>query len=136
MFEAASKITLTTDQLKDAHTVREKVRNLNRLGEQRWRYRVVEEGMSPRDSAIEILEKSVNYILVSAPSRRARQRACMIAPVLPSRDSLRRRSRCRNTSTYARRPNDEASCRPKLRSWEGSVPWTAAIVLLIIGARV
>lgn len=62
MLEFAQRMTLSMDQLRDKAVVREKVRNLNKLGEQRWRYRVVEEGQSPRDAAIEVLKKAAQYI--------------------------------------------------------------------------
>ena len=45
---------LTPDEIKDVEAVRAKTRDLNKLGELRWRFRVVDEGQSPRDSAIEV----------------------------------------------------------------------------------
>ena len=39
-------------------TVRQKVQSLNKLGEYKWRYRVVDEGGSPRDEAITVLDQA------------------------------------------------------------------------------
>ena len=53
---------LTDAELHDADTVREKVHHLLKLGEMKWRYRVVEEEQSPRDEAIKVLEEARGYI--------------------------------------------------------------------------
>ena len=53
---------LTDAELHDADTVREKVHHLLKLGEMKWRYRVVEEEQSPRDEAIKVLEETRGYI--------------------------------------------------------------------------
>jgi len=49
---------LSEEDLKDTELVRAKVHDLAKLGEMKWRYRVVEEGESPRDQAIEILTQA------------------------------------------------------------------------------
>ena len=41
--------------------MRAKVKDLAKLGEMKWRYRVVEEGESPRDQAIEILTQASRH---------------------------------------------------------------------------
>ena len=46
---------LSEDDMKDADLVRAKVHDMAKLGEMKWRYRVVDEGQSPRDEAIRIL---------------------------------------------------------------------------------
>ena len=45
--------------MDDAEVVRQRARELNRLGEYKWRYRIVEEGETPRDAAIECLEEAI-----------------------------------------------------------------------------
>lgn len=63
MLESSLHTVLTEEQLLDPGTVRDKVRDLNKLGEQKWRYRVVGDHENPRDAAIEVLEKAVSYII-------------------------------------------------------------------------
>jgi len=46
---------LSDEDMKDTELVRAKAHDLAKLGEMKWRFRVVEEGESPRDQAIEIL---------------------------------------------------------------------------------
>ena len=46
---------LSADDLKDEAIVREKLKDLLKLGELKWRYRVVDEGQNPRDEAIRVL---------------------------------------------------------------------------------
>eukprot|EP00966_Prymnesium_polylepis_P196232 4547893-Prymnesium_polylepis.1 len=53
---------LPEDQIADAAAVRTKVGDLVKLAEMKWRYRVVDEGESPRDRAIELLEEAKGYI--------------------------------------------------------------------------
>ena len=59
---------------------------LNTLGEYKWRYRVVDEGGSPREEAIAALEESRSLIEdfaeVSARRRRPRVGAARLAPEL------------------------------------------------------
>ena len=43
---------LSESEISDAEIVRSHVHNLAKLGEMKWRYRVVDEGQSPRDEAI------------------------------------------------------------------------------------
>ena len=59
-----------TDKLADAdlenmETTRHKVKDLIKLGELKWRYRVVEEGQNPRDEAIKVLEQAEYYVLTN-----------------------------------------------------------------------
>ena len=54
---------LSEEEMADAALVRSKVADLTRLGEMRWRYRVVEEGESPRDEGIRILEEARKLVL-------------------------------------------------------------------------
>ena len=53
---------LTEDEIADEETVRAKVKDLLKLGEMKWRYRVVEEGQNPRDEAIKVLDLAQKYI--------------------------------------------------------------------------
>ena len=52
---------LTDEEMLDTELVRAKVKDLAKLGEMKWRYRVVEEGESPRDQAIEILTQASRH---------------------------------------------------------------------------
>merc|ERR1719217_684958 len=54
---------LTEDEIADEETVRDKVKDLLKLGELKWRYRVVEEGQNPRDEAIKVLEEAQDYVI-------------------------------------------------------------------------
>ena len=56
MLELTATTRLSEFDLQSAPVVRAKAVDLIKLGEMRWRYRVVSEGASPRDSAIEVLE--------------------------------------------------------------------------------
>lgn len=47
-------LKLADDDLCNPKLVRAKVRDLTKLGELKWRYRVVEEGNNPRDEAIKV----------------------------------------------------------------------------------
>ena len=81
--ELTLRAKLTEEDLDDADTVRAKVirdwhacasipshlaatirqvRDLTRLGEMRWRYRVVDEGQNPRDEAIVVLEEAKDLV--------------------------------------------------------------------------
>lgn len=60
--EMLSKTKLSEADLQDEELVRAKVADLIKLGEMKWRYRVVEEGQSPRDSAIEVLSQTRDLI--------------------------------------------------------------------------
>lgn len=53
---------LTKDEIADEEVVRAKVKDLLKLGEMKWRYRVVEEGQNPRDEAIKVLDLAQRYI--------------------------------------------------------------------------
>ena len=53
---------LTPADLQQENTVRDKVQDLLKLGEMKWRYRVVEEEQSPRDEAIKVLDEAHGYI--------------------------------------------------------------------------
>ena len=52
----ASEIYVGEDGIADEGMVRSRVHDLTRLAEMRWRYRAVEKGESPHDSAVELLE--------------------------------------------------------------------------------
>ena len=56
--ELMSGAQLTDEEAKDAELVRCKVHDLNKLGEMKWRYRVVEEGQSPREEALKVLDEA------------------------------------------------------------------------------
>merc|ERR1740136_425155 len=60
--ELALTHKLTEEEIGDENTVREKVKDLLKLGEMKWRYRVVEEGQNPRDEAIKVLDQAQNYV--------------------------------------------------------------------------
>ena len=62
VLELALTHTLTEEEIGDENTVREKVKDLLKLGEMKWRYRVVEEGQNPRDEAIKVLDQAQNYV--------------------------------------------------------------------------
>ena len=53
---------LTDADLEDEEKTRDKVLDLVKLGEMKWRYRVVEKGQSPRDEAIKTLEQAQRYV--------------------------------------------------------------------------
>ena len=56
--EMLSHAKLSQAELHDEELVRARVKDLTRLGEMKWRYRVVEEGQSPRDDAINVLTEA------------------------------------------------------------------------------
>ena len=58
----SAKTKLTEAELSDQAKVRAKAQTLNKLGEYKWRYRVVDEGGSPRDEAIAVLEEAATLI--------------------------------------------------------------------------
>ena len=58
VLELAMTDKLTEEQLESEEIVREKVKDLVKLGELKWRYRVVEEGQNPRDEAIKVLDEA------------------------------------------------------------------------------
>ena len=60
--ELAASSKLSDEDMQDEMTVRAKVRDLCKLGEMRWRYRVVDQGQSPRDEAIKLLEEAKTLI--------------------------------------------------------------------------
>lgn len=62
MLEVLANAKLTEDDLRDEELVRARVRDLTKLGEMKWRYRVVEEGHSPRDDAITVLTEAKSLI--------------------------------------------------------------------------
>lgn len=59
--DAMSK-KLTDADLENEEKTRAKVKDLVKLGETKWRYRVVEPGQSPRDEAIKVLEQAQQYV--------------------------------------------------------------------------
>jgi len=63
VLEVAMLSKLTTEQISDEELCRAKVQDLLKLGELKWRYRVVEEGRSPRDEAVLVLEEAEYYIM-------------------------------------------------------------------------
>jgi hypothetical protein len=56
--EMLSRAKLSDQDKHDEALVRARVKDLTRLGEMKWRFRVVEEGHSPRDDAIEVLSEA------------------------------------------------------------------------------
>ena len=49
--------------------MRDKIRDLLKLGEMKWRYKVVEMEQSPRDEAIKVLDEAHDrYMAVAWPS--------------------------------------------------------------------
>ena len=60
--EIMAQVQLSDKDLADAGVVRSHVRDLIKLGEMKWRYRVVDEGQSPRDEAIKVLEHAKELI--------------------------------------------------------------------------
>jgi len=62
VLEVAMTSKLSDEDLADEEAVRAKVADLLKLGELKWRYRVVEEGQSPRDEAVHVLEEAQHYI--------------------------------------------------------------------------
>ena len=71
---AAALAPLSDGELRDGAAVRAKVRALNKLGEYKWRYRVVDEGGSPRDEAIAVLEEARGLIAAAIERTRSRGR--------------------------------------------------------------
>ena len=53
---------LSDADLLDGEVVRAKVRDLIKLGEMKWRYRVVDEGQNPRDEAIAVLDEAKGVV--------------------------------------------------------------------------
>ena len=62
VLELALTHMLTKEEIANEKTVREKVKDLLKLGEMKWRYRVVEEGQNPRDEAIKVLDQAQDYV--------------------------------------------------------------------------
>jgi len=60
--EIAAGSKLTDEDLHDEGMVRAKVKDLIKLGEMRWRYRVVDEGQSPKEEAIKLLSEAKELI--------------------------------------------------------------------------
>ena len=58
VLEMALTHELTKEEIEDEEIVRAKVKDLLKLGEMKWRYRVVEEGQNPRDEAIKVQQLS------------------------------------------------------------------------------
>jgi hypothetical protein len=63
VLELAMTAKLSQDELSNEEVVREKVKDLLKLGELKWRYRVVDEGQNPRDEAIKVLDEANQYVL-------------------------------------------------------------------------
>jgi len=47
-------VHLSEEEIADGDVVRSHVHDLAKLGEMKWRYRVVDEGHSPREEAIKV----------------------------------------------------------------------------------
>ena len=62
ILELTATTKLSEFDLQSAAVVRAKAVDLIKLGEMRWRYRVVSEGDSPRDSAIEVLSHAKGIV--------------------------------------------------------------------------
>ena len=60
--EIMAQVQLSDNDLADAGVVRSHVRDLIKLGEMKWRYRVVDEGQSPREEAIKVLTHAKQLI--------------------------------------------------------------------------
>ena len=65
VLEIAMTDTLADADLEDVEATRHKVKDLVKLGELKWRYRVVEEGQNPRDEAIKVLDQAVHYVVTN-----------------------------------------------------------------------
>ena len=50
----AAQVHLSEEEIADGDVVRSHVHDLAKLGEMKWRYRVVDEGHSPREEAIKV----------------------------------------------------------------------------------
>ena len=50
------QVHLSEEEIADGDVVRSHVHDLAKLGEMKWRYRVVDEGQSPREEAIKVLD--------------------------------------------------------------------------------
>ena len=109
VLEIAMARKLNDDDLGDEGLVRAKVKDLNKLGELKWRYRVVEEGQNPRDEAIKVLGEARTLIESHITVRLAPKRS--MAPQAPKRVAS------------APNPTPEA-VRPYTRSKTGSGKWT------------
>ena len=48
------QVHLSEEEIADSDVVRSHVHDLAKLGEMKWRYRVVDEGHSPREEAIKV----------------------------------------------------------------------------------
>lgn len=68
MLEVALALKLGDDDLSNPKIVRAKVKDLTKLGELKWRYRVVEEGQNPRDEAIKVEPRSCSLYAVAQQS--------------------------------------------------------------------
>ena len=51
------QVHLSEEEIADGDVVRSHVHDLAKLGEMKWRYRVVDEGHSPREEAIKVLDE-------------------------------------------------------------------------------
>ena len=60
--ELAADTKLSAEDLLHSDVVRAKVGDLAKLGEMRWRYRVVDHGQNPRDEAIKVLDEARELI--------------------------------------------------------------------------
>lgn len=59
----ASKDQLSDEQVRDENKVRQKLVELSKLAEMKWRYRVVNAGESPREAALEAIECASDLLL-------------------------------------------------------------------------
>ena len=55
----AAQVHLSEEEIADGDVVRSHVHDLTKLGEMKWRYRVVDKGHSPREEAIKVLDEAL-----------------------------------------------------------------------------
>jgi len=67
---------LSDEDMLDTELVRAKAHDLAKLGEMKWRFRVVEEGESPRDQAIEVLATARELMESHIERKRAAEPGC------------------------------------------------------------
>ena len=53
------QVQLSEEEIADGDVVRSHVHDLAKLGEMKWRYRVVDEGHSPREEAIKVPDEAL-----------------------------------------------------------------------------
>lgn len=101
--------------------------DLTRLGEMKWRYRVVEEGESPRDEALALLTEAKDLI----ESHASHHMEALEREATPSRAPGRRGSGSgpASPSEPISSPRDESSRRSVLASWSSELRlgWAAEL---------